>query len=106
MTDTLKRIAGPAALAATAATIYTTPGATSCTITSIHVTNTTAVTQSFTLSVGTDAVGTRFFAAVNVVPGASFDWAGTLVTAATEIVQAYASAATSLTITMSGVETS
>ena len=103
--DALKRVAGPVALSATPATVYTAPALTTTTVTAIHVSNTTTLTQDFTLSVGADAVGTRFFHRVPVAPGAAFDWAGTLVLAAGEILQANASLAASLTLTASGVET-
>jgi hypothetical protein len=104
MADTLKRIVGPLQLAAAAATLYTVPAATTTTIRGIHVVNTTAGTVTFTMSIGADAAGTRIFNTYSITAGDVYDWSGTLVMAATEILQAYANAATSLTATVSGVE--
>lgn len=104
MSDVLKRLAGPVSMAAAAASVYTVPAATVTTIRSIHVVNTTASSASFTMSIGADAAGTRLFYAYSVGPGDVFDWSGIIVMAATEILQMYASAASSLTATISGVE--
>jgi hypothetical protein len=104
MPDVLKRVMGPAALAAAAATVYTAPALTTTTIRAIHVANETLLNATFTLSVGADAAGKRFFYQQQVAPGNSFDWTGSLILAAAEVVQAYASIAATLTLTMSGVE--
>lgn len=101
----MKRLAGPTALTTAAVTLYSAPAATTTTITSIHVANESAAQASFTFSVGTDGAGKRFFYQIPVSAADSFDWSGTLVLATTEVVQAFASAATSLTITVNGVET-
>jgi hypothetical protein len=105
MTDTLKRLGGPTALTTAAATLYTAPAATTTTITGIHVANEGAAQATFTFSVGTDGAGKRFFYQIPVATAEAFDWSGTLVLAAAEVVQALASAATTLTITVTGVET-
>lgn len=105
MADTLKRLAGPIALAGAAATVYTAPTATTTVVRAIHVTNETGASATFTLSVGADGANKRLFFAVPVANGsAGFDWTGTLVLAANEVVQAYSNTASALTLTMSGVE--
>lgn len=104
-TDTAKRLAGPAALSATAATIYTVPGSTTAILRSIHVANTTGTVARFTLSIGTDAAGKRLWSNVAIPAYDALDWSGFQVMAATEIVQAFSDTASALTITISGVET-
>lgn len=104
-TDTLKRLAGPVALPSSSATQYTVPAATTTTVVAIHVANESGAQQTFTLSVGTDGAGKRFFYQVGVGANDFFDWSGTLVLNATDVVQAFASASTTLTLTMTGVET-
>lgn len=106
MTDTLKRIIGPVALTTTAATVYTVPAATTTTVRHIHVSNESGTSANVTVSVGTDAAGKRFLFGVPIANASSgLDWTGSLVLAAGEVIQAYASAATSLTLIASGVET-
>ena len=104
MPDVLKRLVGPAALANSAATVYTVPAATTAILRHLRVVNETAVTATFTASIGADAAGKRIFYAQAVGPGDAFEWTGNIVLAATEVLQAYASAATTLTLTVSGVE--
>jgi hypothetical protein len=106
MADVLKRLQGPALLTAAAATVYTTPALTTTVVRAIHVANESTGSQTFTLSVGADAAGKRVFYQQLVFPGDSFDWAGSLILAAAEVVQAYASVTSTLTLVMSGVESS
>lgn len=104
MADTLKRLAGPSALGTTAATIYTTPASTTTSLRNIHVVNTSAGSLTLTMSVGTDAAGTRIYDALTIPTKSALAWDGLIVLAATEVIQAFGSAA-GLTITLSGVET-
>lgn len=104
MADVLKRLAGPLALANAAATIYTTPAATTTIIRAIRVVNETATAASFTFSIGVDGAGTRIWYQHSVYLGDEFEWTGNMVLAAAEVIQAFASLATTLTITMSGIE--
>lgn len=105
-TDTLKRLVGPTSLTGTAATVYTVPAATTTTIRSLHVTNETGTSATFTLSVGTDGAGKRMFYQVPVASGdIGIDWTGSLVLAAAEMLQAYSGTASALTLTISGIET-
>lgn len=106
MADALTRIVGPSLLTAAAATVYTTPAATTTTVRAIHVTNESGSTATFTLSVGTDAAGKRFFYQVPVANGdMGLDWTGSLVLAAGDVLQAYSGTASALTLTMSAVVT-
>lgn len=105
MADTARRLYGPAQLAAAAATVYTVPGATTTILRYIRVTNTTGTDRTVTMSIGSDAAATRIFSAVTVLAnGGAIDWAGFIPMSAGEVVQAYASAATALTIVIAGVE--
>ena len=106
MTDTAKRLAGPSQLTGSAATVYTTPGATTTIVRNIHVANNTSGAVTFTMSIGADAAGKRIYDAVSIPAHDALDWSGFLVLAATETLQAFASAGTSLTLTVSGVEVS
>jgi hypothetical protein len=105
MTDTLKRLSGPAALTAAAVSLYSAPASTTTTVVGIHVSNETSAQATFTFSVGADGAGKRFFYQQLVAAGDSFDWSGTLVLAAGELYQAYSSTAGALTLTVNGVET-
>lgn len=106
MADLAKRLAGPTQLTASAATVYTTPGSTTTIVRNIHVVNVDTVPRTFTLSVGADASGTRLYSAFMLSPGQTMVWTGFLVLAAAEVLQAYASAATAVNLTISGVEAS
>jgi hypothetical protein len=105
MADTLKRLSGPALLTAAAATQYTAPAATTTTLRNIHVCNGTGAARKFTLSIGTDAAGTRLFDGLQIPSYDAFDWSGCIVMNATEILQAFCDVTTSITLTVSGVET-
>lgn len=104
MADTLKRLAGPTALTNAAATVYTVPASVTGTVRNIHVANESASTATFTMSVGTDGAGKRFFYQINVPPNNAFDWSGVLVLATGEVLQAYSGTASVLTLIISGVE--
>lgn len=106
MADVLRRVAGPVLLPANATTVYTVPAATTTAVRAIHVANESAAAATFTLSIGVDAAGKRFFYQQSVDPGTSFDWTGNLVLAAGEVLQASGAAAAALTLTLSGVEAS
>lgn len=105
MADILTRLAGPSALTTSAGTLYTVPSDTVTTVVAIHVANEGSSEANFALSVGTDGDGKRFFYGVKVPVGCAFDWSGTLVLDETEVLQGFASVASTLTITISGVET-
>lgn len=106
MAGTIKRISGPAFLAAAAADIYTPPASTIYTvIRHIHIANVTAGAITFTLYVGAtggSAAGTELFKNVTVAANSYFDWYGALRMASTDFLTGLASGATSLTITVEG----
>jgi hypothetical protein len=110
MPRTPKRLAGPAQVATGPATIYTVPAATKTVIRYIHVQNPSASPVTLTLSVGADAVGTRFYAAYSI-PAAGAGVTGSvigiwlyLVMEAAEILQAAAGTNNILTIIVNGEE--
>ena len=105
MADALKRLVGPVALGTSATTVYTAPGGGSASILDIQVCNESGSTVSFTLSVGTDGAGKRLHYQEDVASHKSFQRTGNIHIDAGEVLQAYASAGTSLTLTISGIET-
>lgn len=105
MADAAKRLAGPTSPAVTTATtIYTVPASTTAIVRGLLVTNTSLFQPTFTMSVGTDAAGTRIFASVGLAIGEAFDWTGFLVLTAAEILQFTTNTASALTVTVSGIE--
>jgi hypothetical protein len=106
MPDVAKRLAGPALLTAAAATQYTVPAATTTILRNVHVSNETAATATFTLSIGTDAAGKRLWTAVDIPTKSSLDWSGFIVLNAADVIQAFSGTASALTLTISGVEVS
>jgi hypothetical protein len=106
MAGTLKKISGPAFLAAAAADIYTPPASTIYTvIRHIHVANVTAGAVTFTLYVGAtggSAAGTELFKGVSVAANSYVDYYPMLKLLSTEFLSGLASGASSLTITVEG----
>lgn len=106
MAGTLKKIAGPAYLAAAAADIYTPAAATIYTvIRHIHIANKTAGAVTFLLYVGAtggSAAGTELFGSKSVAAYDVYDYYCTLKLLSTEFLSGLASAATSLVITVEG----
>ena len=104
MADLQKRLAGPSVGTAAEATIYTVPAATSAILRDISVTNTTTTAQTFKMSIGADAAGTRLFHDESVAPGSTWQWNGFKVLNAAETLRWNGPA--TLTIAVSGVEVS
>ena len=108
MAGTIKRISGPSYLANAAADIYTPPAATIYTlINHIHIANVTAGAVTFTLYIGAtggSAGGTELFKGYSVAANSSYDFYSPtgLKLVSTDFLSGLASAATSLTITISG----
>jgi hypothetical protein len=108
MAGTLKRISGPAYLAAAAADIYTPPAATIYTvIKQIHLTNKDASARTATLYVGAtggSAGGTEILAAYSIAIGGVYDmyFQPGLRMASTDFLTGLASAATAVTIVVMG----
>lgn len=107
MSGTIKRLAGPAYLAAAAADVITTPASTMYDVVRhIHIANKTAGAITFTLYVGTtggSAAGTELFGAKSVAANDVYDYYCTLrLLGGTDYLTGLASAATSLVITIEG----
>jgi hypothetical protein len=99
-----KRLYGPAQLAAAAATVYTVPAGRLAVIRNIHLVNATAVDLTFTISIGADGAATRIFSAQTASAEDVFDSFAPFVLNAGEVLQAWASAAASITMTVDGEE--
>lgn len=104
MAQTPKRLVGPAQLSATAATLYTVPSATKTVVRYIHVQNPTGGNIAFTLSIGTDAAGTRLYDAVAIAANSAQDFFCYHVLEAAEVLQGFAGSASALVITIDGDE--
>ena len=104
----IKKIAGPAYLANSAANIYTPPDAAVFTVINhIHIANVTAGAVTFTLYVGAtggSTGGTELFKAKSIAANETYDWYASpgLKLTSTDFLSGLASAATSLTITVMG----
>lgn len=105
MADTLKRV-GPTALTTGSVTIYTVPAATQMIVRNIHVVSYSAAAVGFSLSINAAAsvAASAFFSSFVVPSYGAVDWSGTLSLTATDYLSVLASAASSLSITVSGVE--
>ncbi len=104
MPDTAKRFSGPSQLTTIAVTKYTVPASTTAIVRSIVATNITGSAVTFTMSIGADVAGTRFYSGVTIPAYGVLDWSGFLVLAATEIIQAYSNTASAMNLVISGVE--
>jgi len=97
---------GPTALTGTSATLGTVGAATTLTIRNIHICNETSAGVLAVLSIGTDGAGKRILGPnLNIPANSVYDWSGFMIVAATEIITGWASVASSLTITVSGILT-
>jgi len=101
-----KRLVGPTQLTNAAATVYTTPAGTQTCVKHLQVCNTTAGSVGFTMSIGADAAGTELFKTYQIAANSTLSLFVLFYLAATETIQAYASANTSLTLTIDGTELS
>lgn len=105
MPRTPKRLAGPALVASgAAATKYTVPSTTKAIVRHIHIENGSASAATITLSIGTDAAGTRILDAVSVPATDFIDHYCYYVLEAAEIMQAFAGTNNVLTLTINGDE--
>lgn len=104
MARTPKRLAGPAQVSNAAATKYTVPSTTKTIVRHIHVSNTSAGAVNFTMSIGTDATGTRIFDAYPVAASTVLDHFCYYIVDAAEIIQAFGSVNNQLTLTIDGDE--
>lgn len=106
MAGIIKKIAGPAYIAASATDVYTPPNAAvDVIIRQIHIANVTGGAVTFTAYVGAtggSSGGTELFKAKSVAANDTYDWYGVLRLSSTQFLSALASAGTSLTITVMG----
>lgn len=99
-----RRIYGPALLSSSAATLYTVPANTRTTIRHIHVSNPSASSVDFTLSIGADAAGTRLWNGQPVGADRLIQEFRDHTLVAGEIIQAFASTTSVLNLTIDGYE--
>lgn len=99
-----KRLAGPAQVSNAAATKYTVPSVTKTIVRHIHIQNPSSSTVTFTLSIGTDAAGTRIFDAFSIGANQIIDHFCYYVLEAAEIIQAFAGTNNVLVLTIDGDE--
>lgn len=104
MARTPKRLAGPAQVSNAAATKYTVPASTKTVLRSIHVQNPSGSPVDFTLSIGTDAAGTRLYDALAIPADSEKTFWCYHVLEAAEIIQAFAGTNNILTLTLDGDE--
>jgi hypothetical protein len=95
---------GPTALTGTAVTVYTGAGTLGSIIRNIHVAAVGGVDTWFTLSIGTDAAGTRWAYQREVLANKEFDWSGFLFIPNGTIIQALARASSEAVLFISGTE--
>jgi hypothetical protein len=98
-----KRMHGPAQVSGVAATKYTVPANRRGIVRHIHIANPGAAV-TFTMSIGADVAGTRIFDAVTIPANSANDYFCKYVLEAAEIIQAFASVASQLVLTIDGDE--
>lgn len=85
-----------------AATKYTTPASTITVVRHVHISNPSGSAVDFTMSIGTDAAGTRLFDGKSIPADSVYEHFCYHVLAATHIIQAFAGTNNVLTLTISG----
>jgi len=96
------RLAGPAVVAAVAATKITVAALEKVIIRHVHVSNPTGAAVTFNMSIGADAAGTRIFDAYSIAAGAVLDHFCYYIVDAAEVVQAGSGTNNVLTLTIDG----
>lgn len=95
---------GPTLLTTSAVTVFT-AGAGGAVLRNLHASNGTGSNSTVTLSIGADAVGTRFWDVKPVSKsGTSVDWSGFVPIAPGAVVQASAGAASTIVLTGGAVQ--
>lgn len=102
MPRTPTRFAGPALVSNAAATKYTVPGSTVALVRAIHVSNPSGSAVDFTLSIGTDAAGTRLYDAYPIAADTAVTFWCYHALVAAEIIQAFAGTNNIITLTIDG----
>lgn len=96
-----KRLVGPVAIATGPATVYTTPAG-GALIRQLHVLNQTGSPATFTLSIGTDATGTRLYKDYSLGANTEADFWEYMPLADSEVVQLASGTNNALIITIGG----
>jgi hypothetical protein len=104
MTETIKRLFGPAQLTAAAATKWTVPAGEKTLFRHFHFYNADVAARTVTLSVGADAAGTRVLDGFSIAAKTPYDWYCYLPLDAAEIIQAFADVTLQVTLEGSGTE--
>lgn len=106
MPDLGKRLYGPALLTTSSVVLYTAPAATTVFVRNLHVNNVTTSVASFTLAINAAATvsNSSLYYGHPVPGGGTFDWSGFLVLGAGDYIAAMSTNASTLTICISGVE--
>lgn len=102
-----KRLGGPSQLTASSATYYTVPASTTTIVKQIILTNTTASAKTVTVRLYTSGTENNTFdilSAVAIAANETITFNCSMVMAATETIKALASSATSVNITIFGIE--
>lgn len=107
-TYTPKRLTGPAQVANSATDVYTVPGATSVVVKQIVFNNTSASAVNVTAYVipvgGTAGPNTAIISALSIAPNSQVIWSADIPMASGEKLNFLASATTSVTYLVSGIE--
>jgi hypothetical protein len=106
MTDTPKRLNGPALLTGSGVTLYTVPSSTTTVVRSIHCVNVSGSAATLTLGIGGVTNALSIYFTYSIAALGVLDWSGFLTLAAAETIQGLASATSALTLTISGIEIS
>lgn len=93
---------GPHLLTGSAATLYTVPSSTKVTVRSVTVCNNDSASRTFSLSIGTDAVGTRLFSSYEIAANDSFTLPVEWNLSAAEFFQGWADTTNLVTLTFNG----
>lgn len=96
------RFSGPALLSNSASTKYTVAASEKIIIRHIHLYNPSASAVTFTLSIGSDAAGTRLFDAYSIPPASPFDHFCYYDVDAGEVIQSLAGTNNVLILTING----
>jgi len=99
---TATRFAGPAQVSNAASTKYTVASGQRIVLRHIHVQNPSGSPVTFTMSIGTDAAGTRIYDAYSLAANTPYDFFCYYPLAAAEIIQAFAGTTNVLTLTLNG----
>jgi hypothetical protein len=103
MAETYKKL-DQRAVPNTATTVYTVPSSTQAIVKSIRAVNTSASSATIKIWQGGTADANVILPATTIDAGGFAEWEGTMTMAAADYIAAQASAATSITMTINGLE--